>query len=120
MSLLPDWLTGFDPQNAEAAAAADKRLQELNAQTYGPFYTPKDTQAYGTGPGRDAVDQAFSDELDARAEGIFGTPLRVLGKVLSSTLFAIPMWVWLVAAGVAFWYLGGFTWLRGSLAKRKS
>lgn len=112
MNLLPDWLTGFDADNAQAAAEADAKLQALNAQTYGPAYTPKDTQSYGVQTQRDEIDQAFNDELDARAGSIIGRPLRILGNVLKSTLFAIPVWVWLTAGVILFFYLGGGPWLR--------
>ena len=30
----------------------------------------------------------------------------------------VPWWGWLALAGVVFWYLGGFTYLRGILAKK--
>jgi hypothetical protein len=39
--------------------------------------------------------------------------------VILAALAKIPFWLWLVLGGIAFWYLGGFTWLKGSLAKGK-
>lgn len=35
-------------------------------------------------------------------------------------LSVVPWWMWLAAAVAAFWYLGGLTWLKGSLARKKS
>ncbi len=40
-----------------------------------------------------------------------GSPLHVVAGV--------PWWVWVVGIGAAFWYLGGFIWLKGILAKNK-
>ena len=33
-------------------------------------------------------------------------------------LSVVPWWVWVALVGCALWYLGGFTWLRGSLARK--
>ncbi len=132
MSLLPDWLTGYDSANADAAAAADAQLQASNASLYGvggKYYTPSNwdavqtdyaTQApIGVAAQSAAIDQAFTDSLDQSARSIVGGPLGVIGDMIKSIFKAFPWWVWLVLAAVAFAWLGGFTLLRGSLAKGK-
>lgn len=42
MSLLPDWITGYDPENAARSAAADAELRRITAAriAQGDFYTP--------------------------------------------------------------------------------
>lgn len=32
--------------------------------------------------------------------------------------FTVPWWIWFALAGGAFWYLGGFLWLKGILARK--
>lgn len=34
-------------------------------------------------------------------------------------LSGIPWYVWVIGLGAAFWYLGGFLWLKGILARNK-
>jgi hypothetical protein len=136
MSLLPDWLTGFDSANADAAAAADAQLQTMNSIDYGPggkFYSPALADAvaanraaelanggYGADAQRGQVDQAFTDTLDAQAKSIIGGPLGVLWASLKAMLKAVPWWLWILGLGAAFLWLGGATWLRGSLSKKKN
>jgi hypothetical protein len=31
----------------------------------------------------------------------------------------VPWWIWAAMIGAAFWYLGGFVWLKGILARHK-
>lgn len=54
----------------------------------------------------------IQDSKDATAEyqAKTGSVWHVLGGV--------PWYVWAALAGVAFWYLGGFVWVRNILAKR--
>lgn len=115
MSFLPDWLTGFDSENATRAAEADSKLQALNAETYGPFYTPKDTQSYGVENQRAEIDDTFFEEATRFPRWSVAAVSRYLKEILKLA----PWWLW-VGAGVAlFAWLGGFTWLRGALNKGK-
>lgn len=42
------------------------------------------------------------------------------GNVITAALGKVPLWLWLVVGIVVFWWLGGFIWLRGILAKGKA
>ncbi len=132
MSWLPDWLTGYDAENAAAADNANKQLQAMNAADYGPggkYYSPENwaavqTQAesemsYNPTDQRNEIQKSFSDKLAAQAAAIFGVPAGALGSVLWAILKAIPWWIWLVAAGALFVWLGGLVRLKGVLAKGK-
>lgn len=133
MSILPDWLTGYDAENAQRAAAADAKLSELNKADYqtpgGKYYSAanaaavtKDyaTQAtFGADAQRTEIDQAFTDTLDSQAKSIIGGPLGIAWATIKSILGAIPWWIWAAAGLALFVWLGGITLLRGSLAKKK-
>jgi hypothetical protein len=54
----------------------------------------------------------------SREVGKAGTANRDYVDDNDNPLAIVPWWIWLAAAGAAFWYLGGFTWLRGILARR--
>ena len=47
-----------------------------------------------------------------------GSYLQDYKAANDNPLKIIPWWVWVLAIGGAFFYLGGFTWLRGILAKK--
>lgn len=128
------WLTGYDEQNAEAAAAADARIQEINARNQ-YYQTPenqnilaqnRETELTDLGGGYDvasesgAIDKEFSKTLDSRAQSLIGGPLEGARKVVAAILKAVPWWVWLGLAVGLFAWLGGFVLLRGVLAKGKS
>jgi len=144
MSLLPDWLTGYDAQNADAAAAADAQLQQMNATDYAPGGNIYDTIAANDGTAaadaaqaaqkknaasaapsgqaaqRTQIDQAFTSTLDSQAQAIVGGPLAVFWATVKSILKAIPWWLWLVILLVPFGYLGGFGWLSRNAKKQFS
>lgn len=119
MSWLPNWLTGYDEENAIRAQQADAQLQAMNQQTYGTPYVGNDYGTYGPAAQEAQIQEAFDTELQSQANSIIGGPLRGLGTVVASILKAIPLWVWLAGAVVLFAWLGGFSWLaalaRGSL-----
>jgi hypothetical protein len=124
MSLLPDWMTGYDASNAEAAAAADAQLRQINKERYDGTSLAGIVKAnyakqekMGTEAQRAEIDKSFTDELKARANSIFGTPLRWLGEILKATFLAVPVWIWLVAAIAVFFYFGGGGWLKRKLKK---
>ena len=37
---------------------------------------------------------------------------------LPALAMTVPLWIWVGLIGAAFWYLGGFIWLKGILAKK--
>lgn len=124
---LPDWLTGFDAANADAAAAADAQLRDLNAKTYtgaaaaqvARDYANQDasTGGFGEDVQRGEITQTFQDTLDAEAAAIVGTPSQIFGREILALLKAVPLWVWLVLGFVVFLWLGGWRLLRGILAR---
>ena len=142
MSILPDWLTGYDSANADAAAAADAQLQQLNAKDYAPggsaydavlaqqgqpaadallntVATDYSTQApIGTDAQRASIDQAFTDSLANSAKNIVGTPLGILWAEIKALLKAVPWWVWIIILIVPFAWLGGFGFLSRKARKK--
>jgi len=113
---LPDWLTGYDAENARRAAEADARLRALNAQRYGGTPLEQQVRRNYEAQGeitvtdqRAAITDAFRQELNARADAIVGTPVRTLGETLvqivGAAVRAIPPALWLLAAAAAFIYL---------------
>jgi hypothetical protein len=119
---LPDWLTGYDAENAARAAAADQRLRELNARTYrGKLAEQVEANYAAQGPitvedQRSAITQAFREELNARADSIVGTPVRAVGEAITEAIGAvlrnIPTLIWLVAIGALVVYLKPWSWRR--------
>ena len=106
MSILPQWLTNIWNPNADAGAAADAQLRAMNSVDYAPggkiyekiaaergtaaadaaqaqVTANYDTQApIGETAQNAAIDQAFTDSLDASASNLIGSPLaeRRFGK----------------------------------------
>lgn len=109
MSILPDWLTGYDAENAARAAAADAELRRL-AEQRGQIVAPDSFDFTSPDAQRQQIDQTFTDTLDSRAKSLIGNPLAVVWSTIAAILKAIPLWVWIVAALFAFYWLGGFTW----------
>lgn len=79
---------------------------------------------------RDLAQQAILDRQYAEGKrGLFsyyGLSSEVKGNGLEeyvddndNILRIVPWWIWLAVAVGAFWYLGGFTYLRGILARQK-
>ncbi len=137
MSWLPDWLTGYDAENAERAAAADLRLQNMNAVDYAPGGSIYERAASerGTAYADDLLDRVQLDfdsqssfnpddqraEIDTAfvegaAEGLKSAQDKFKGWLSSiglGVLGFIPWWVWLLALGFLwFKYLGGSKTLR--------
>ena len=135
MSLLPDWLTGYDQANADAAANADAQLHAAAIADYatpgGKYYSAANAAAVaadyasqapmGVVSQQAAIDTVFTDSLASTAGGIVGTPTGIFWSEVKSLLSAIPWWVWIGAASGVFFWLGGFDWLtrsaRGALKK---
>ena len=58
---------------------------------------------------------------EGAVEGLKNLPAQVRGALNTSfgwSLSFIPWWGWVALLGVGFWYLGGFVYLRGILARR--
>jgi hypothetical protein len=126
MSWLPDWITGYDAANAQAAAEADAQLQAMNAQDYAPggrLYTPQNaakvqadyaSQApIGVDAQRASIDQAFADGFSQGYQNVKNTFSDFASKLFG----LIPWQVWLVGLGVLFVWMGGMVWLKGILKK---
>lgn len=135
MSLLPDWLTGYNSANADAAAAADAQLQALNAKDYGPggkYYTPDNYAAvtaqraseigqggYGTDNQRNQIDQTFTDTLDAQASSLIGGPLGIVWATIKAAIKAVPWWIWAISIVAGVIYMGGIP-IAKAFFKRKA
>ena len=103
MSSIADWLAAkfitqdsIDTQ-AEVAAAQQRELDRQYSEGKRGFFEyyglSREVQNAGV------ANQKFVDD--------------------NSNIFAtVPWWVWVSLIGCAFWYLGGFVYLRGILAKK--
>lgn len=106
MSWLPDWLTGYDAENAARAAEADRELRALNQDRYGvPYVNADDYQ--GDAAARDSIDQAFVSGLDDGRQNTNNFLWGALGQIFKS----VPTVVWIGLAVAVFAWMGGFTWL---------
>ena len=127
MSFLPDWLTGYDSENAARAADADAQLRRLNeerALVYGPDWKAtvdrnfETQEPFDEASQRDAINQAFGEGLKegrGNITGFISDAFGFVGKTLASVLLGIPVWVWLLG-GLGVWaYLGapGLRQLKG-------
>ena len=66
-------------------------------------------------------DEIASAAAEGAVEGLTELPGKVRGALSGIAgwgLAFVPWWAWIVGAGVGFYYLGGFIYLRGILAKR--
>lgn len=142
MSILPNWLTGYDAANADAAAAADAKLQAMNAVAYSPGggaynyvaatqgQTAADALAgkvasdyanqapIGVTDQQAAIDATFTDSLNASAKSIVGTPLGIFWAEIKALLKAVPWWVWAISVIAGFFWLGGAAIIRKFVAKK--
>jgi len=132
MSWLPDWITGYDAENADRAAAADAELRRINQEnrdrglyddaTWGKIQKDYETEvSFDPGQQRDSIDDAFKEGLDQGAGNISGFisgAFNFVGKALSAVVLGIPFWVWLLVAGALFWKLGGLNMLKRKLTMR--
>lgn len=109
MAFLPDWLTGYDADNAARAQAAHDRLQQMNAAKYGPLYTPKDTQSYDPDEQRAEIDQVFTDSVKG--------DINRIGEKILGVFKLLPWWVYVVAGVALFFYLGGAAVIRKQVSK---
>jgi hypothetical protein len=129
MSWLPDWLTGYDAENAQRAADADARLRELNelrARDLGDDWYDQvlenyaNQEAFGLDAQRAEIDRAAVDSLESSAAasvGFLGNLLNTVWQPIKAILKAIPLWVWLLAGVGLFLYFGGFSLIKRNLPR---
>lgn len=144
MSILPNWLTGYDAANADAAAAADAKLRQMNSATYsrgGSAYNyvaaTQGTDAadalagkvandyaaqapIGVTDQQAAIDATFTDSLDASAKSIIGTPLGIFWAEVKALIKAVPWWVWAISVVAGFLWLGGAAIIRKFVVKKSA
>lgn len=112
MSWLPDWITGYDSENAQRAADADRELQRLNLERYGVPYVNQDDYQ-GPQAARDSIDSAFVSGLEEGRQNVKGFFNGAVWQLLKS----IPLVVWIGAAVALFIWMGGLSLLKGKFAK---
>lgn len=117
MSLL-SWISGYDTENADRAAAADAELRALNerrAVTLGADWKAKVDANYATDAYLDqagaerAIGEAFDEgwkDGQRNVSGFIGKSFGVVGDVFKSILFGIPIWVWVLGGLFLAWKLG--------------
>ncbi len=109
------FFTGYDAENAARAEEAQRQLQAMGGAKYDSF---TDFETLTVADQTNAQEESFNADVRANADSIIGAPLRFAGRILGATLLAIPVWVWLVAGGVLFFYLGGGPVLRTWIKKK--
>ena len=125
MAWLPDWITGYDSDNAAAADAADRRRADLD---YAALQAGRITQteadrraANGYGADSDAdraaIDATFADSVKDNAAAISSGINNTLSFSLGKIFGAIPLSVWALGAVAVFFYMGGAALLKGRLSK---
>ena len=121
-----DWFTGYDAENARRAAEADAKLRELNqAKIDSGYYSPAQADAirrdyetqdpFGETAQRnaigDAFDQGWQEGKDSFKDSVNSTIFGGLKELFTT----IPASVWFIGFAVAFFYFGGWDWIRKKL-----
>ena len=128
MSWLPDWITGFDADNAARAAAADAELRRLNqakrdAGIYDDAQWAAITEDYAgqlpfdPNAQRQDIQVTFTTAATDNAKRIRDGFKNLVNGAVWEALKTIPVSVWIIAAIALFFWLGGAKLLKGSLAK---
>jgi len=125
MSWLPDWLTGYDAENAARARKADDEIRRLNAikiddGTYTKAQADKINADFSTDAtfttdesARDSIDQQFAEGLGDGVDNI----KRAVNGTFTGILGSIPWSVWLIVAVLIFVWMGGLSQLKGRFQK---
>lgn len=120
MPWLPDWLTGYDPANADAAAAAQAQLVPRNDALLASGIWSDDQYWASMGRlgasqdvDRAEINQAFTASVQTNLDTAKGW----INSAVWQTLKAIPISVWLIAGLALFVWMGGLTLLRGRLKR---
>lgn len=134
------WWTNTFGANAgqqEQGAALDAQLAAINNNTYAPggttYNSIKATQGQAAADAAWAKVQAdqsnqeqqtASDNADVTAAAQAGAQQGLdnvkggINHFFESFFGLIPMSVWLIGAVALFWWLGGFVWLKGIIARK--
>lgn len=113
---LPDWLTGYDSENAARADAATAKRQQLNADalasgrydavTYAQIQRDYQEQ-FDTNP--DTIDTAFQEGWAEGRGNVSGFISGAIDKIVADPLRAVigglPWWLWIAALGLLGFYL---------------
>ena len=123
MSFLPDWLTGYDRDNAARAADSDAVRQRLNEEKLaaGSWTLAQYQQAAQqmTDSQFDADAQiagAFTEEWNARRDALTAGASSFLSGALKDIWRAVPLAVWLLLAAGLFFWLGGAALIRNRIS----
>jgi len=127
MSFLPSWLLGGvdldeEQQRQDETDAALARLNQKNLDN-GVYddRTYAEAEAHRLAGKLDAnqeVADVFNKSINDSVSGAAGAVKGVIKTPFDFLFKALPWEIWVIAAIVAFFYLGGFVYLKGILAKR--
>ena len=122
----PNWLTGYDEENAQrgAAAAAEReriRQNEIAAGKFDPDALRRMQQDYasevpfGVAAQEASIDEAFDEGWQEGRQNISSTIKNTLNRIVADPLRAVigglPWWLWVGGALALFGWLGGFGWV---------
>jgi hypothetical protein len=124
---LPDWVTGYDAANADAAAKADAKRQELDQRAWaaGKIDTAEAQRRAAAGYGvdketqREEIDDAFGDSVKDNAKAMSKSVSDTVGFAVWNILGAVPPVVWGLGLIALFLYMGGGVWLKGAINRRR-
>lgn len=114
------------PGESNRAVELEKRNRELNQRKLEKGQVNEDWVRQQEGRfNADGPDTYNSQIANAAGEGAMEGLATMPGKVRSAltsgagwTLAFVPWWAWLIGAGVAFGYLGGWSSMRGVLNRK--
>lgn len=114
------------PGETDRAKDLERRNQELNqkklerGQVTREWVDAQQERFNSTGPST-FNSQVLDAAGEGAVEGIKAMPAKVRDALTTGagwSLSFIPWWGWLIGAGVVWGYLGGWSYLRGILARR--
>ena len=116
MSWLPDWITGYDSENAAKGAAADAKLQQMNADAVASGRYSQATadqiqldfqNQFNTDPStiNTAFDEGWQEGRQNVSDAIKGTLNRIVADPLRAVIGGLPWWLWALALGALAFYL---------------
>ncbi len=123
---LPDFLTGYDADNAAAAAKAEAQRQALDAaareagKISAAEAARRAANGYGVDPTaqREEITATFTDSVVDNAKSMSQGVSDAINTGVWGILKTIPLTVWLIAGVALLFYMGGGVWLKGALNRK--
>lgn len=129
-----DWIgaNGMSQEELQAQSdALDAQRGQLNQSTYARIQSQQGQEAAdrwlgqvqtndaraNNGTVEEQINDAFNEGASEGYQNVTGAIRTGINWPMKFIWDALPLWVWIGAAGALFWYLGGGVWIRKSLTK---